>query len=125
MKNVESIKLKIINESNDFKVVIAYKDYFSENLYTLMRESNNTFSFFSGIEFIKNITSDDFNKIISESFESVDDYDFNKHFQKDCKENILCEFSKFEEERNHKSLLSEVSLEKEILRMKKIAGMIS
>lgn len=125
MKNKESIKLKIINELNEFKVVIIYKDYFSENLYTLIRESDNTFSFFSGIQFINNIQADDFKKVLSESFENIDDYDFNKSFEKNCKENIVSEFLKFEKEKNHKSLLSELSLEKEISRMKKIAGMIS
>lgn len=123
MKNEESIKLNIINNLDDFKVVIAYKDYFSENLYTLIRESDNTFSFFSGIKFIKNIVSDKFENIISESFESIDDYDFNKSFEAKCKESLVTEFSKFEKNKNHNSLLNEVSLEKEIQRMKKIAGM--
>ncbi len=130
----QHIEHKIISEvRNDFpflKIGVKFNDLFSKDIYVL--ESGNKKNNYKNIPFClyKNnslikeceLVNLDINKLLEDAFQDIEDYDLKRLFSSQCKQAIIKEVTEFFEFYDKLILVNEITLEGEIRKMKRMAG---
>lgn len=135
----QDIQYKIIAEVRGnlpfIKIGVRFNDYFTQDTYALVSEIKNKYNgikslpflFYKNNKLVKEFIMDNYNiqKVLDDMCNEIEDYDFKKYFSIKAKNEIIKEVKDYSEFYHKTILLNEVTLEGELLRMKKMAGIIS
>lgn len=130
----QEIQHKIISEVREYfpfiKIGIRFNDYFTEDTYVLVAETVDKnlnyipFSFFKNNELISEcvMVKNNIEQLLNDAFSSVEDYDMKNLFESQTKKQIIKEVNEFMNFYEKLVLVHEVTLEGELRRMKRVAG---
>lgn len=115
------------------RIGVRFNDYFTKDTYALVSEVNSKSTDLKNIPFAFYVNNEpkgkfvmennDVVKLLSNVFDTVQDYDFQLEFVPEIKNHIQEQVLEALKDYKQQVLLNEVTIKGEVLRMREIAGM--